>query len=71
MTFLGFGDRTWLWVAAAGYSIAFVLGTVAVLRDRRHWRLAMYAIVAVGFLTIKLLERSIPLEASIISLHPM
>ena len=50
MTFLGFGDRTWLWVAAAGYSIAFVLGTVAVLRDRRHWRLAMYAIVAVGFL---------------------
>ncbi|HUJ43842.1 MAG TPA: cytochrome c biogenesis protein CcsA [Opitutaceae bacterium] len=50
MTFLGVGDRPWLWVAAACYSIAFVLGTVAVLRDRRHSRLAMYTIVAAGFL---------------------
>jgi ABC-type uncharacterized transport system permease subunit len=50
MTFLGLGDRAWLWLASACYLIAFVLGTVAVLRDRRHSRLAMYAIVAVGFL---------------------
>ena len=50
MTFLGLGDRPWLWLASACYLIAFVLGTVAVLRDRRHSRLAMYAIVAIGFL---------------------
>ena len=50
MTFLEVGDRSWLWVASACYAIVFVLGTVAVLRDRRHWRLAMYATVATGFL---------------------
>ncbi len=49
MTFLGLGDRAWLWLASACYLIAFVLGTVALLRDRRQSRLAMYAIVAAGF----------------------
>lgn len=49
MTFLGLGDRPWLWVASACYLIAFVLGTVALLRDRRQSRLAMYAIIAAGF----------------------
>lgn len=49
MTFLGLGDRPWLWLASACYLIAFVLGTAALLRDRRQSRLAMYAIVAAGF----------------------
>ncbi|MFA5058788.1 MAG: cytochrome c biogenesis protein CcsA [Opitutaceae bacterium] len=49
MTFLGFGDRTWLWLASACYAAGLVLGTVALLRDRRHSRLAMYAIIAAGF----------------------
>lgn len=50
MTFLGLGDRTWLWLASACYLTGFALGTVALLRDRRHSRLAMYAIVAAGFI---------------------
>jgi ABC-type uncharacterized transport system permease subunit len=49
MTFLGLGDRTWLWLAATGYLAGLVLGTVALLRDRRQSRLAMYIIVAAGF----------------------
>jgi len=50
MTFLGLGDRLWLWEASACYAIAFLLGTAAVVRDRRHSRLLVYAIVAAGFL---------------------
>ena len=49
MTFLGLGDRTWLWLASACYLTDLVLGTVALLRDRRQSRLAMYVIVATGF----------------------
>jgi ABC-type uncharacterized transport system permease subunit len=50
MFFLGLGDRTWMWLASICYLSGFVLGTVALLRDRRHSRLAMYAVVAAGFL---------------------
>lgn len=49
MTFLGFGDRTWLWAASICYLAGFVLGTAALLRDRRHSHLAMYAIIVAGF----------------------
>ena len=49
MTFLGLGDRTWLWLASACYLAGLVLGTLALLRDRRQSRLAMYVIVATGF----------------------
>jgi HemX protein len=45
-----FTDRLWLLVAAACYLTGFVLGTVALLRERRHSRAAMYAIIAGGFL---------------------
>ena len=50
MTFLGLGDRTWLWLASACYLIGFILGTAALLRDRRQSRLAIYAIVGAGFI---------------------
>ncbi len=43
-------DRTWLWLAAAAYFGGFVLGTVALLRDRRHSRGWMYAIITIGYL---------------------
>jgi ABC-type uncharacterized transport system permease subunit len=39
-----------MWLACACYLTGLVLGTVALLRDRRQSRLAMYAIVAAGFL---------------------
>lgn len=42
-------DRTWLWLAAACYLLGAVLGLVAVLRERRHSRAAMYLILAVGY----------------------
>lgn len=50
MTFLGLGDRTWLWLASACYLAGLLLGTVSLLRDRRHSHLAMYTIVGAGFL---------------------
>jgi ABC-type uncharacterized transport system permease subunit len=50
MTFLGLGDRTWLWLAAVCYLIGFILGTVALLRDRRQSRMAIYGIVCLGFI---------------------
>jgi ABC-type uncharacterized transport system permease subunit len=43
-------DRTWLWLAAAFYLAGFVLGSVSMLRARRHPRVLMYAIVAGGFI---------------------
>lgn len=43
-------DRTWLWFAAAAYFGGFVLGTVALLRDRRHSHAWMYAIIVIGYL---------------------
>ncbi len=42
-------DRTWLWLAAALYVAGFLLGTISLLRDRRHSRLMMYAIIVAGF----------------------
>ncbi len=42
-------DRTWLWFAAACYLAGFVLGTVAVIRERKLSRLLMYFIVSAGF----------------------
>jgi len=50
MMFIGHGDRTWLWLASACYLIGFILGTAALLRDRRQARLTIYGSVAAGFL---------------------
>jgi hypothetical protein len=50
MTFLGFGDRTWFWLASVCYLIGFILGTAALLRDRRQSRLEIYGTLCVGFL---------------------
>lgn len=44
-----FPDRTWIWLAAALYLTGFVLGTVGVLREKRHSRGLMYFIVLAGF----------------------
>src|SRR5690606_26442826 len=43
-------DRTWLWMAAACYGAGFVLGTIGVLRERRHSPGLMYAIIGIGYL---------------------
>jgi HemX protein len=42
-------DRTWLWIASAFYLAGFVIGTIALLRERRHSRAIMYVIVSAGF----------------------
>jgi ABC-type uncharacterized transport system permease subunit len=42
-------DRTWLWIAATLYLAGFVLGTVALLRERRHSRVWMYIFISAGF----------------------
>jgi ABC-type uncharacterized transport system permease subunit len=42
-------DRCWLWLAATLYLIGFILGTVALLRERRHSRVWMYSLIAGGF----------------------
>jgi HemX protein len=42
-------DRTWLWFAAACYLAGFVLGTIAVIRERKLSRALMYFIIASGF----------------------
>lgn len=44
-----FDDRTWLWIAAACYLAGFLLGTVALLRERKQSRAVMYFIVSAGF----------------------
>ena len=44
-----FTDRTWLWFAAACYLAGFVLGTVAVIRERKLSRALMYFIISAGF----------------------
>jgi ABC-type uncharacterized transport system permease subunit len=43
-------DRTWLWIAAGFYLAGFLLGSAALLRERRHSRIRMYALIAIGFL---------------------
>jgi len=50
MSFLGFGDRAWYWMAAVCYLAGLLLGTVALLRDRRQSQGAIYAIIVAGFL---------------------
>ena len=42
-------DRTWFWGAAILYLSGFTLGTVALLRERRHSRAWMYSLIATGF----------------------
>ncbi len=42
-------DRTWLWFAASAYLAGFALGTIALLRNRRHSHGWMYTIIATGF----------------------
>jgi ABC-type uncharacterized transport system permease subunit len=43
-------DRCWLWIAATLYLTGFILGTVALLRERRHSRIWMYILIAAGFM---------------------
>jgi ABC-type uncharacterized transport system permease subunit len=42
-------DRTWLWGAAILYFTGFTLGTVALLRERRHSHAWMYFLIVTGF----------------------
>lgn len=42
-------DRCWLWLAATFYLAGFILGTVALLRERRHSRVWMYTLIIAGF----------------------
>jgi HemX protein len=42
-------DRQWLWIAAGFYLAGFVLGTLSLLRERRHPRAVMYAFIAMGY----------------------
>lgn len=42
-------DRTWLWLAAACYLAGAALGTLSLLRERRHSRAVMYFILAAGY----------------------
>ena len=49
MSFLGFGDRAWYWMAAVCYLAGLLLGTVALLRDRRQSQGSIYAIIVAGF----------------------
>ena len=44
-----FTDRTWIWIASGLYLAGFVLGTIGVLRERRHSRVLMYVIISAGF----------------------
>ena len=50
MTLLGLTDRNWLCLASACYLTGLLLGTAALLRDRRQPRLTIYVLVAAGFL---------------------
>jgi len=45
-----FTDRSSLWIAATLYLAGFVLGTVALVRERRHSRAWMYILIAAGFI---------------------
>ncbi|MFT3782297.1 MAG: cytochrome c biogenesis protein CcsA [Nibricoccus sp.] len=42
-------DRTWLWGAAIFYLSGFTLGTIALIREKRHSRAWMYFLIATGF----------------------
>jgi ABC-type uncharacterized transport system permease subunit len=43
-------DRTWIWIAAACYLVGVVIGTVALIRNRRQPAAQIYLIVAGGFI---------------------
>lgn len=43
-------DRTWLWAAAGFYLAGFLLGTFSLLRGGRPSSVAMYALIAAGYL---------------------
>jgi ABC-type uncharacterized transport system permease subunit len=42
-------DRTWLWLAAACYLAGAALGTLSLLRERKHSRAVMYLTLAAGY----------------------
>lgn len=42
-------DRTWIWLAAGCYLAGVLLGTVALIRGRRHSSAAMYVTLAAGY----------------------
>lgn len=42
-------DRIWLWLAAACYLAGAALGTLSLLRERKHSRAVMYLILAAGY----------------------
>lgn len=42
-------DRTWLWLAAACYLAGAALGTLSLVRERKHSRAVMYFILAAGY----------------------
>jgi len=59
-----FTDRTWLWFATAFYLAGFVLGTIALLRERRQSLALTYIIVAVGWIiqTFGLYQRGLAVK---------
>ncbi|MFA6288286.1 MAG: cytochrome c biogenesis protein CcsA [Opitutaceae bacterium] len=59
-----FTDRNWLWFATAFYLTGFVLGTIALLRERRQSLAVTYAIVLAGFLiqTVGLYQRGLAVK---------
>lgn len=43
-------DRQWLWLAAGCYAAGLALGTLALARERKYSKFAMYVIVALGYI---------------------
>lgn len=58
---LALTDRNWLWLAAAFYAAGFVVGTIALLRDRRQSPWALYTLIGLGYVlqTTGLYQRGI------------
>ena len=50
--FADFTDRTWLWAAAGFYLAGFLLGTFSLLRGGRPSSVAMYGLIAAGYLLV-------------------
>jgi len=59
-----FTDRTWLWFATAFYLAGFLLGTIALLRERRQSMAVTYAIVLAGWIiqTFGLYQRGLAVK---------
>ena len=57
-------DRTWLWFATALYLAGFVLGALALLRERRQSQALIYTLVLAGFAiqTVGLYERGLAVK---------